>query len=486
MDWFPIMMDESSIMKDEVIKVINMLPFPPWLKVIISSLYVLVLVIKSMQTIRKVIDSQWYYQKAEYPFGDNRLLDRLRHVQELVDSESAIRTRSNRQREKLNRTESVLFAKGLGLGFLLSLMDAGLWLACLALFLEVNWKEVLTLGTTVIILFVMVALVELSDRPTGAIKINKINTGLWIFTLCMTGLAQFIALVSVTMEKLSRNYVATSVLAAVACAFQVFCILFWHMFIRSHYDVRPFKAGFPFTQTGFSSWLSAGNHCRRAREVYGKKEWNDGSGLLYEQRLLYPYQFNVIDSFTWEGQDVHFLDATIGRPPWQNPEWHFQQVARLERMSDKCGEENIEHRYGQPRHATEFVNLCCSIMNIEHKYGLCRYATEFVNLCCSIMKLPLRSDDTEAETSNDANTIVRYVEEYLKEYRPRRDDYILCFSHNGISSMLVTLQLLQLGYEHTYDLGECAIRYPLINVKAQELTMLSMLAQEEDPGKILM
>ena len=102
------------------------------------------------------------------------------------------------------------------------------------------------------------------------------------------------------------------------------------------------------------------------------------------------------------------------------------------------------------------------------------------------MKLPLRSDDTEAETSNDANTIVRYVEEYLKEYRPRRDDYILCFSHNGISSMLVTLQLLQLGYEHTYDLGECAIRYPLINVKAQELTMLSMLAQEEDPGKILM
>lgn len=445
---------------DEVTKVIDMLPFPTWLKVIISFLYVLVLVIKSMQTICKVIDSQRHYQKAEYPFGDNRLLDRLRHVQELVDSESAIRTRSNRQREKLNRTESVLFAKGLGLGLLLSLMDAGLWLACLALFPEVNWKEVLTLGTTVIILFVMVALVELSDRPTGAIKIN---TGLWIFTLCMTGLAQFIALVSVTMEKLSRNYVATSVLAAVACTLQVFCILFWHMFIRSHYDVKPFKAGFPFTQTGFSSWLSAGNHCRRAREVYGKKEWNDGSGLLYEQRLLYPYQFNVIDSFTWEGQDVHFLDATIGRPPWQNPEWHFQQVARLERMSDKCGEENIEHRYAQPR-----------------------YTKKYLNLCRSVVQLPIHLDNAEAETSNDAHTIARYVAEYLTEYRPRRDDYILCFSHNGISSMLVTLRLLQLGYEHTYDLGECAIRYPLINVKAQELTMLSMLAQGEDPGRILM
>ena len=102
------------------------------------------------------------------------------------------------------------------------------------------------------------------------------------------------------------------------------------------------------------------------------------------------------------------------------------------------------------------------------------------------MKLPLRSDDAEAETSHDAYTIARHVEEYLKEYRPRRDDYILCFSHNGISSMLVTLRLLQLGYEHTYDLGECAIRYPLINVKAQELTMLSMRAQEKDPGRILM
>lgn len=445
---------------DKVIEVIDKLPFPTWVKAVIFLCYALMFVIKIIQAIRKDIDSQRHYQKAEYPFGDNRLLDRLRHMQELVDSESAIRTRSDQQCKKLNSTESVLFAKGLGLGFLLSLMDVGLWLACLAFFPEIDWKEVLTLGTTVIILFVMAALVELSDGATGT---TKIKTGFWIFILCMTGLAQFTALMSVTMEKLSRNCIATSVLAAVACALQVFCILFWHMLIRSHYDVKPFKAGFPFTQTGFPSWLSAGNHCRRAREVCNKEEGGNGDRLLYEQRLLCPYQFNVIDSFTWEGQDVHFLDATIGRPPWQNPEWHFQQVARLERMSDKCGEEHIEHRYGQPRHAAEFMNLCCSIM-----------------------KLPLRSDDAEAETSHDAYTIARHVEEYLKEYRPRRDDYILCFSHNGISSMLVTLRLLQLGYEHTYDLGECAIRYPLINVKAQELTMLSMLAQEKDPGRILM
>lgn len=124
--------------------------------------------------------------------------------------------------------------------------------------------------------------------------------------------------------------------------------------------------------------------------------------------------------------------------------------------------------------------------NLEDKYKKPRQTKEFLDLCRSVVQLPPRRDSASLETpSDDAHKISQYVEDYLKEYKPRKNDYILCFSHHGICSMLVALRLLQLGYGHTYDLGECAIRCPLINVKAQELTMLSRLAQEEEPGKIL-
>ena len=350
-------------------------------------------------------------------------------------------------------------------------------------------QDALPLCGIVIVLFCATALMEFDDRALNGTIGSVVEIGFWMFMLCMTVFTQIVVLIllmPVTTERLLTAIVQnlfaivipTSVLAfplvsalmsgpnlffvLIALIFEAISIIIWHMFIRSYYDVRPFKAGFFFTQTGFQSLLSAGNHRRRVQEVCHKESWKTESGLLYEQRLLYPYQFNVIDSFRWEGRGVHFLDATIGRPPWQNPEWHFQQAAHLERMSDKRDEENLKHKYAQPRRTKEFVNLCRSVM-----------------------QLPIHLDDIEAETPNDAHTIARHVEEYLKKYSPRKNDYILCFSHNGISSMLVTLRLLQLGYKHTYDLGECAIRYPLINVKAQELTMLSMLAQEEAPGEIL-
>lgn len=421
-------------------------------------------------------ESHQRHRKVAYPLGANEVPHRLQRIKQLIDSESAIRIRSYQQRESLNRTEWRLFAKGVGFMLLLLLLDTVFWLESLVL-IGVDINEVKISCAIVMVLFIPPVFIEFGDRTADGAAWRRIETGFWIGLLCIAGGGQ-IAVLNHMISEISHPVTSWELLTTAVCALvlEVLCIFFWHKLIRSHYDVKPFKMGFPFTQTGFQSFLSAGNHCRRVREQVRKackkeksRSRNERCSSLYEQmllceqRLLRPHQLNVIDAFTWEGQGVHFLDATIGRPPWQNPGWHFQQVARLERMHSKDDEENLEHTYAKSRQTKKFLDLCCSVA-----------------------QPPLHSDDAEAETpSDDAHKISRYVEEYLKEYNPRKNDYILCFSHHGICSMLVTLRLLQLGYEHTYDLGECAVRYPLINVKAQELTVLSVLAQEEDPGKIL-
>lgn len=411
-------------------------------------------------------ESRQHYQKVEYPLDVNEVPNQLRHAKQLIDSASAIRTRSCKRCENLDKMERSLFAEGLVLGIFLSSIDVVFWLESLAL-IGADINEILIPCAIVVMLFILSALMDLDDKTASGTAWRRIETGFWIGMLCAAGSIQFVVLALIIIGKLGTVSSETASVAAsialLAFVFELLCIFFWHKLIRSHYDAAPFKTGFPFTQTGFQSNLSAGNHCRRVREVCSRKKWGGTDGLLYEQRLLRPHQLNVIDSFMWEGQDVHFLDATIGRPPGQNPEWHFPQVARLERMRYKRNEADLEAKYKKPRQTNEFLDLC-------HSVG----------------QLPPRRDGAGSETpSDDTRKISQYVEGYLKEYRPRKNDYILCFSHHGICSMLVTLRLLQLGYEHTYDLGECAVRRPLINAKAQELTMLSRLAQEEEPGKIL-